>query len=218
MIHAPDLGVGPNHLQAVVVGLPVVDDDGQVQLLRQLQLLVEHLLLVLPGRVVLPVVVQADLPNGLYLGAGGQGPQLLQPAVLPVPAVGGVDPHGGVDEGEALRQLHGGAGGLQVTARIDNQFHAPGRHGSQQFQPVAVERAGVVVGVGIEYVHKRCCSLQVKLIFSIILPTRRNCKAGTRSKEKDPVPESQVRGRSMAWTREGPTRTGSGGPRRIPPG
>ena len=41
--------MGPDHLQTVVVGLPVVDDNGQIQRLRQLQLFVEDLLLELPG-------------------------------------------------------------------------------------------------------------------------------------------------------------------------
>lgn len=64
--------------EAVLVGLPVVDDNGQAEGLCQLQLAVEHVLLESPGRVVLPVVIQADLSDGPHLGAGGQLPQLQQ--------------------------------------------------------------------------------------------------------------------------------------------
>ena len=80
MEHPPHPGELPDNGHAVLVGLPVVDDDRQVQLLRQGQLGPEHRLLPLPGRVVLPVVVQSDLPDGHHLGAGlGQRPDLLQP-------------------------------------------------------------------------------------------------------------------------------------------
>jgi len=127
-----------------------MDDDRQVQLRRQLQLPGKHLLLKFSGGIVLPVVVQPDLSDGPYLWVGGQGPQLLQPAVLPRPAVRGVNPHSGVDKGKLFRQGDGGPGALQVAARIQDQLHPLLRHGGQRLQPVAVESPGIVVGMGIK--------------------------------------------------------------------
>ena len=94
--------------------------------------------------------VQADLSNGPHPGVGGQSAQLLQPAILPRPAVGGMDPHGGVDKGKLFRQGNGGPGALQVAARIQDQFHSLLRHGGQRLQTVAVERPGIIVGMGIK--------------------------------------------------------------------
>ena len=69
VVHPGDLGMLPHDGEAVLVGLPVVDDNGQAEGLCQLQLAVEHVLLESPGRVVLPVVIQADFAHGLYLPA-----------------------------------------------------------------------------------------------------------------------------------------------------
>ena len=132
------------------MGLPVVDDNGQAEGLCQLQLAVEHVLLESPGRVVLPVVIQADLSDGPHLGAGGQLPQLQQGPLPPFSAVGGVDPHRGVDMGKFLCQGHCGAGALQVAARVDDQLHPLLGHRGQKFLPVGVEGPGVVVGMGIK--------------------------------------------------------------------
>ena len=78
--------------ETVAVSLPVVDDNGQAEGLCQLQLAVEHVLLESPGRVVLPVVIQADLSDGPHLGAGGQLPPAPAGSPPPFSAVGGVDP------------------------------------------------------------------------------------------------------------------------------
>ena len=150
MVYAGDARVGLHHLQAVPVGLPVVDDDGQPQLLRQLHLGVEHLPLELTGGIVFPVIVQSNLPDGPDLWMGGQGAELAGPALLPGTAVRGVNPHGGVDKGKPLRQLHRRFGALQVTARVQNQLHTLLGHGGENLQPVGVEGPGVVVGVGVK--------------------------------------------------------------------
>ena len=139
MIHPGDIGVGLHRLQAVSVGLPVVDDHRQAQLLCQLQLGVEHLFLKVVGRIVLPVVVQADLPHGPHLGVGRQSPQPVHRVLGKPFAVGGVDPHGGVDKGEALRQLHRGFGAVQVAAGVEDQLHSLAGHGGEDLQPVGVE-------------------------------------------------------------------------------
>ena len=64
MEHAPYLRKLPNHGQTVPVGVPVVDNHRQTQPLCQLQLAAEHLPLKVPGRVLLPVVIQPDLTHG----------------------------------------------------------------------------------------------------------------------------------------------------------
>ena len=61
-----------------------------------------------------------------------------------------VDPHGGVDKGKLLRQLHRRPGAVQIAAGVENQLHPLLRHGGQELQPVGVEGPGVVVGVGVE--------------------------------------------------------------------
>ena len=132
-----------------------MDNHRQAQLLRQLQLGVEHLLLEIAGWVFLPVVVQADLPDGPHLGMDGQGAERIQPAVLPGAAVGGVDPDGGVDMGKPLRQLHRRFGALQLTAGVEDQLHPPPGHGGQHLQLVGAEGPGVVMGVGIKQSHKQ---------------------------------------------------------------
>ena len=61
----------PHDGEAVLVGLPVVDDHRQLQLQRQLQLAAEHHLLKLPRGIVLPVVVQADLADQIDFAEPG---------------------------------------------------------------------------------------------------------------------------------------------------
>ena len=83
----------------------------------------------------------------------GQRPQPLQSALVKALTVRGVDSHGGIDKGELLRQGHRRPGALQVTAGVQDQFHAPVRHGGEHLHPVAVEGPGVIVGMGIENGH-----------------------------------------------------------------
>ena len=70
MIDSGDIGMGPDNIQAVLMGLPVVDDNGQTQFLCQLQLLVQYLLLMGTGGILLPIIVQPYLSNRLDFGVG----------------------------------------------------------------------------------------------------------------------------------------------------
>ena len=161
MVHPGSVGVGLDRLQTVAVGLTVVDDHRQPQLLRQLHLGMEDALLEVVGRVFLPVVVQSDLPHGLYLGMAGQGTQAGHGVLGKALAVGGVDPHGGVDKGEALRQLYRRPGAVQVAAWVQDQLHPLARHGGEDLQAVGVEGSGVIVGVGVKQAHKRFLLIQL---------------------------------------------------------
>ena len=67
MEHPRDLRKFLHHAKPVLVGFPLMDDDGQIQFQRQRHLGAERRLLTLP-RDVLVMVVKADLTDGLDFG------------------------------------------------------------------------------------------------------------------------------------------------------
>ena len=68
MEHALDCGKFIFHdVHAVLVGIPLMNDDRKIQLSCQLHLHAEGLQLQLPGDI-LVMIVQADLTDGLDLG------------------------------------------------------------------------------------------------------------------------------------------------------
>ena len=154
MEHAPEGRVLQHDPQTVPVGLPVVDDDGQVQLQGQVDLAAEHLLLEFLRRVLLPVVVQADLPDGHHLLVGAQGADGVEVGVGAAGTVLRVEAHGGVDVGKFLRQSDGRPGGGHVAPRVHHKTHSGLRQSGEDRLPVGVEGAGVIVGVGIENGHE----------------------------------------------------------------
>ena len=153
MEHAPDPGELPHDLQAVPVGLPVVDDHRQVQLQGQLQLAAEHRLLELLRRVFRPVVVQADLPDGHHLLMGAQGADGVKVPVRAAGAVLRVDAGGGEQPGPALRQGQGGAGALRVHPGDHRGAHPGGGQGGEQLLPILAEGVVVVMGMGVKDRH-----------------------------------------------------------------
>ena len=64
MEHAAHRGELLHDGKAVRVRIAVMDNNREIQLLRERKLGAEHLLLKLPRRILLPVVVQPDLPDG----------------------------------------------------------------------------------------------------------------------------------------------------------
>ena len=153
MEHPPHLGIVQHNGQGIPVGLPVVDDDGQTQLNRQLNLPPEDRLLELLGRVVLPIVIQADLSHGHHLFVAAELPEGGKFRLARPGAVGRVDANGGIDKGIPLRQGQGGPGALQLTAGIYHQPNPGGREGGEDFVPVGGEPIGIIVGVGIKNRH-----------------------------------------------------------------
>ena len=135
------------------MGLPVVDDDGQIQLNSQLNLPPEDHLLELLGRVVLPIIIQADFSYGHHLFVAAELPEGGKFRLARPGAVGRVDANGGVDKGIPLRQGDGRPGALQLAARVHHQPHPGGGKGGEDLVPVCVEAAGVVMGVCIENRH-----------------------------------------------------------------
>ena len=89
------------HVQTVAVGLPLVDDHRQIQLLGQLQLLLKGQKL-LPAGHILIVVVQADFSDGADLGACGQLAVHLQGLLSEAVRRVWVRAHGAVDKGILL--------------------------------------------------------------------------------------------------------------------
>ncbi|CAN4022115.1 Stage 0 sporulation A-like protein, partial [Dysosmobacter welbionis] len=110
--YAPHPGELLYDLQAVSVGLPVVDDHRQLQLQRQLQLAAEHHLLEFLWRILRPVVVQADLSDGDHFFLPAQVPDGGKIRGRAAGAVLRMDACGGEQPGAALRQGQGGAGAL----------------------------------------------------------------------------------------------------------
>ena len=151
MKDAPGVGVGLDDVQAVLVGVPVVDDDGQVQLLGQGELGVKEV----PGegpalRAFDPVVVQPHFADGLHLGVAGQSPDVVQVGEGGALQVLRVEAHGGIDVVVFLRQVHTLPGALQVAAGADHQGHPLARQGGEQGIPVGVKGVVIVVGVGVK--------------------------------------------------------------------
>ena len=150
MEHPTHPGELADGLQAVGVGIPVVDDDRQVQLLRQGELIPEYPLLMLPGRVFLPVVVQPDFPDGNHLWLLCQRLYGLQLRRFIIRAVLRVKPHGGIEEGETPGQFHRGLRAGDVAARVHHQGDPSLRQARQRCLPVRVELLRVIVGMGVK--------------------------------------------------------------------
>ena len=66
MEHTGYVGKLPNHRHAVLMGIPLMNNNGQLQLPGQLHLHPEGLLLNVPGNVLI-VIVQTNLTDGLDL-------------------------------------------------------------------------------------------------------------------------------------------------------
>ena len=150
MEHAAYGGKFPHEGKTVGVRVAVVDNNRQVQLLRERELIAQHPLLEVPRRVLLPMVIQSDLADGddlrLPRPSAERRKALLRVGrtVLRMPA------DGGVDMGIFFRQLHRAAGGLRIAARVEDQPHAVFGHGCEQRAAVGVKRLVVIVRVGIE--------------------------------------------------------------------
>ena len=149
MEHAAQPGIVAHDLQAVAVRLAVVDDDGLSELPRQRDLLAEEQLLLLLVLGV-PVVVEADLPDGDALRVLGERGDLREDLGRAVLQLLGVDAHGGVDEVVALGQGERRAAAGQIAARVHDQRDAGRVRRLQQREAVCVEGAVVVMGMGVE--------------------------------------------------------------------
>ncbi|MPM96460.1 hypothetical protein SDC9_143623 [bioreactor metagenome] len=149
MIDSGDAWISPHNLQTVPVSLPVVHHHGEAQAQSQRHLSPEHVLLKVPGGVVV-MIIQADFPNGLDLGVEGHGLQGRQPAGGNVFRVVGMNADGGVDEGVAVGQLNTLAGGSHVAPGTEHQRNALVGQSADNGVPVGVEGPVVIMGVGVK--------------------------------------------------------------------
>ena len=150
MEHAPQTRQLLHRLEAVSVGLPVMDHHRQILLHSQAQLDAQQLQLGLPGGRVLIIIIQADLPHGHHLLLPQHGLHGGQVVGSVVPGGLRVDARGGIDMGEppGQGQAHQRSGG--IGAAVDDAANAAVRQGGQQRIPVGLEALVVIMGVGIE--------------------------------------------------------------------
>ena len=90
----------------VGVGVAVVDDNREGQLLRKRHLAAQHVLLQLARGIFRPVVVQPDLADGDDLRPRGERAQIVNLRGGEVVAVFRVDANGGIDVRKARGKLH----------------------------------------------------------------------------------------------------------------
>ena len=148
--HAAHPGKFLHDGKAVRVRLTVVDDDGKVKLAREGELRAEHRLLEFLRRVLLPVIVQPDLPDGDDLRVLREPAQDVEIGVCVRRAVFGMIADGGVDVRILFRQRNRRAGAFQIAAGIEDQSHAVFRHGGKQRFAVGVELRIIVMRMSIE--------------------------------------------------------------------
>ena len=150
--------------QGVLMSLPVVDDDREIQLHGQHELPFHPMLLRLPRAGVLVMIIQPDLPHRHHLRPTAQQAQLL---FLLLPRRAGVfrmDTRRRADIRIPFGQGDTPPGGCQAVRRADNPLHPSRRKGVQQFLPVPVEGLRVIMGVRIKNSSRHAVS------FLLILP------------------------------------------------
>ena len=146
--------VAAQKLHRIAVRLTVVDDDRQIVRRGQFHLRREGFVLRFSGGVLLPVVVQANLPHGHHLRAGQQGFHLLQPIGGRVEEIAGMHADGGIHVGPALRKGDALIAALQARTAIDDGAHALLRQGGKQLLAVFTESVRIVMRVGIKNLHE----------------------------------------------------------------
>ena len=101
-------------------------------------------------RVLFPVVVQPNLTDGHHLRLLRQHAQLVDGVGGKVFQVGGMEAYRGVNVVIPPSQLHRHLRRGQVAAGIDDQADTELGQSGQEGVPVAVEPAGIVMGMGVE--------------------------------------------------------------------
>ena len=118
-MHHPLGPVLPEQRQCVGVGVPIVEDDRQLQLICQCKLPLQHSELNRPGRTILIVVIQAELPHGHALFIREEQAQCVEIRIRNPPGSLGVEACGRPDVIIAVRQLQIKAGGRDIRPAGD---------------------------------------------------------------------------------------------------
>lgn len=143
------------------MGFPVVDDHRQAGFPGQVQLADQEFLLQAMGRVLVIVIIQADLPDGHHPGIRAPCFDLVQVLQGAVADLFRMDPHRRPHKGVLVGQAEGHFGAGNVTAGINDPGHGLSDCPEQLF-PVSVEILHVHMGMGIEqrkffHIISPCC-------------------------------------------------------------
>ena len=136
------------HLYQIGARFPVVENGGQLQLGRQLQLHGQCPLLDCFRRPV-PVIVEADFANGHHLLMPRQIAQGTNPAILPFGRGVGMNAHGRINRVILLGQGHHRRTILNVGGRNHNLRHSGRQRPRHHLIPVRVKAVKVKVAVGV---------------------------------------------------------------------
>ena len=150
MEHALHLRKLPHNRQRIGMGLPVMDNHRQPQLLRQRHLCAQYMLLPRTAGVFLPVVIQTDLTDRHHFVVPGQRAEYINVGVRKIAAVFRMNAHGGIYMVKPFRQRHRLTGGLHRTAGVDDQPHIFLRHSGKHRLTVRVKGFVVVMGMCIK--------------------------------------------------------------------
>ena len=178
-----------HHVHAIAVGVPVRDHHGQIQLLRQSHLPGHYFLLERPGRVFLPIVVQADFTNGHCLRVGCQGFEGRKVRLVRAGTVLRVQSHSSIHNIIPLRQGNGRAGRVCGAAWINHGSYARLRQGLQHRIPIVVKALIVVMSVRIKkhWVSPPCLAHHVRAVwFPVHRGNRRKSAPFERTRKHSP--------------------------------
>ena len=128
-----------------------MDDHGDILAIRQHELLPEPVaLFLLLLLILLPMVIQPDLPDRDDLFRPFLSVQPVHGRFVQLPDLVRVDPDGGVDIRIFLRQRDRRAGGGEARPHVHDPADPQPWQGSQQLLPVRIECLVVVMGVGLK--------------------------------------------------------------------
>ena len=168
MEHAAQLGISADYIEAIAVRLAVMDDDRLIEPKRELDLTDKQcLLLVLVLGV--PIVVEPYLADGDAFGMPGKLSKLGKTLLTELVYILGVPADGGVDKVIFLRERYRIARAYKIAAGVDDEPDVFSRHGFKYFKAVGVERAAVVMRMGVKY---HCNTSKHRALYHL-LPRRR---------------------------------------------
>ena len=137
------------NIKCIFGRIPAVDDNGPIDLSRQLQLAAEPVPLYLMGRLV-PIIVKPNFSHRYYLGIHGSCPKPGKFFFIQLRAAAGMDSRRPVYLGIAFRQLQRVFGAGHIISYIYNCLNSMLGKALQQFFPVFVKCLIIVMGMCIK--------------------------------------------------------------------
>ena len=148
MKHALERRILFHNGQTVTMCLPVMNDDRQIPLDRNPELPVKQFFLLLFVFTV-PIIIQSDLADRHTFGMIQQTQHLREPLLGERFPILGVPPCREADKVVRVCDLCRFSAAFQIASRIQDPADVFPVQLQEQFIPVAVERIGVVMGMGI---------------------------------------------------------------------